>query len=1104
MEKGEKRMFHVKGSKVAGMNMYFQINWQGREYDIKAFDFQRKTRPQTLQCIVKEIDAQGFPVFRQDFAAIIPQIYKKGEVYEFRVKSGLMENRYHEVTDWNGLIFRVNPNGERIHVNEVIKCKVLDIKDMRVELELVTDAKHGIPLFTLDEFLSLDSTGSNASKFLKRIFFTQPLLSDAREQLATGNPLWVMTVADAVARNFTDWLCADFRRDDSPLLGRGRREHRTREQRLAVITAFNSICINLLENSPYLRECSPRERIEYQDRLNRIITNTGDYVKAVGLMVAKRDQTFIDETMDRLKLSGYLYNPEERMRVAMALFSLRRDSVSNYIDDIFDIICDSHGNHRFMHLFAKAFVEMLDMYISNESRHIDVLTSTTERTAIVRIIKALSLRLLLYKERETERIVSPEGQEDLYRSMLYRYVTLLSRAGADNLLDKALSTLFGPVSPLEFTWTMLGDINMFASRVASTKGGALPSDSFVFEGNNALMAINGRSFTFSPVIMGDRMSNALPGNLFGLRDIRILLNDRVEEKIKPSRNDILQFKRLWKEIERSLFAPYQNIPKKSEGIRPDVGDTVTIRIVGKVPGRRYEYRAIITDDSYVGEGIITPKQMVSYPIEPSEDMFRDKETGDYCLYRATVESRLEDGKFLFNMREDIHHFLRENLEVGSTCNLQVSMIQPDRFLCISESGFSCFVYKQDVSDFLKVGDFIEGTIEEIFPNPVIRISYDGRSEERFTQSGAMKWLLDEYCGDRLYHAYDPGEGLATETEIEEARASRNFIDLDQMRELILLIDREGMMRNDHIETYNYLAVARIMSMLIGDAHQAAYFANRMDLVETICLFGDNGKIDDERLEKLLSDNQDFISSYPDIESRLTRLRIINHLDKPWKADWLWRLACDTPDEKTSHLARLVLSYNMLSGSNIFEARSAIRRRIYQLMDVKIQVSDNERVAEEDQFTELKTSIIYPAGNHMFANEREQLTEILKVVSSFLNAKGGRLLIGVDDSGYPVGLHQDFTYLNDRNEKYDLADVKDKFDRKVRDAVRTRMGRVANGKISGSFESIGSKIIYRLDIEASPEVALVDGIAYERQGTSKWPVPASELKQFTSERANMNN
>lgn len=1087
MEQGEKITFPVRGSKVAGGNLYFQIFSRGREYDVKAFEFQRQNRPQRLQCIVKGFDPSGDPIFMQDIAAIIPQIYTVGHTYEFRIKTDLNSAGYYEVADWNGLMFRLYPgNHDRLHLNEVVKCRVKDINMVRMDLELVSGKNRGIPLYSVDQFLELDSTGLGMHRYLRRLFRTLPELAESRDQLAAGNPLWVITVADAVSRHLTEWLNSPAP-EASPVPAVRKR----RQRRMPLLKSFNSICTNLLENSSYLRQCTPHERVEYQDRLNKIITHTSDYVSALEKINAREDQKYIDETLERLKLSGYLYKPEERMRVAMALFSLRKKSVSQYIDDIFDIIRLSHSNPRFMHLFSKAFVEMLDMYIANESRHIDVLTGPTERTAIQQMVKALSLRLLLQGE-ETDY------QRALYRSKLYRYVTLLVTVNADQLVRKALSTLFNISAPLEFTWNDLGDINLLCSKIAVSKAAALSTETLLFEGNNALMSLSGDSFTFSPVERGEHMKYGIPTDLFGTRRIRVLLNERVPEKLKASRQDITQFHRLWRDVEKSLFSPNQNMRPSMEGITPDVGDKVQIVILGPVPGHRYDLRCRIEDDTFVGEGIITPKQMVSYPIIPTADSFTDPKTGRLCLYEAEVMGRDEaTGQLMFNMRELIHNYLQVALTPDDEWLVQVSRVDPDRYLCISEGGFSLYIDRREAD--LEQGEFVIARIDTIHQYTAIKGSFVEHSDERFQQTEAFKCLLENYCDDHLLEPDDAEVDASEHADIDGARSAQNFIEPEQMRELIHLIDREGMLRKDHIQTYSYLAVARIMARLLNDTQLVTYFSNRMELVETIRLFGDSGKIGDDRLTKLLNDNKDFVASYPDIETRLTHLRIINQLDKTYKAEWLWEIARDNNDERTSELARLVLSYNMLEHSNVYEVRRTLHRKIYQLMDLKVQLPESMLVAEEDQFTELKTSIIYPAGNHMFPNEREQLTEILRVISSFLNTRGGRLYVGVGDSGYATGLHNDFTYLNNRHENYDLATVKDKFDRAVRDAVHNRLGRVANSKISTDFELVGDKIIYRVDVDPSPEVALVDGIAYERQGKSKWPVPMADLQKFKEQR-----
>ncbi|MCI9172441.1 helix-turn-helix domain-containing protein [uncultured Duncaniella sp.] len=1096
-EKFEKFTFPVRGSKVAGGNLYFQINYKGQEYDIKAFQFQRTKRPSKLQCIIKEYNQAGFPVFMQDIAAILPQLYTIGEEYEFRVKTPLTTGWYHEVMDPNGLVFRVYPGrNERLSINERVKCRVKSINLVRMDLELVGGRNHGIPFFSLNEFLDLDTSHAISAHLPRLLFRKLPELADARDQLESGNPLWVMTCADVVGRHLTEWLNTDLKRNVDPEVLRERKKlphHRTE-----LLEMFNSICLNLLETSDYLRQCAPHERTEYQDRLNKIITHTRDYLRALHLIKDRKDQTYIDDTLERLRLSGYLYNPEERMRVAMALFSLRKKSVSNYIDAIFDIIRKSHDNRRFMHLFAKAFIEMLDMYISNESRRIDALTgSGTDATEIRQMIKALSLRLLLGGG-------DNDSQLELYRSMHYRYVSLLSTANSVQLLYKSLSALFSKdPSPLEFTWSDLDDITMLCSKVAVSKSAPLSGEGWVYEGDNALMTLTGDTFVFTPIQRSDNMKYGIPTDLFSPARIRILLNDRMQEKLNATRNNITQFHRLWREVEHSLFAPVQHLtPSISEKFKPDSGDVVKVCITGKVPTAKYDYRVVIQDDNFKGEGTMTPLDMVSYPIIPHADVFIDPETGYNYLFQATVDRMNDDGTYHFVMRNNIHEFLKNELSVGDQCLAQVSKVDADKYMCVTDEGISMFIPKRDCNETLREGDFIITEVDTIYPYPLIKAVFVERTDETFNIYEAFRLLMASYSGGE---EWNPAEAEETEEALDagldESLSTMKVIDTEHMRELIHLIDREGMMSKDHIETFNYLAIGRIMARLIGDSQLATYFANRMDLVESIRMFGDSGKIDDDRLQKLFDDNSEFISNYPDIETRLTRLRIINQLDKPWDNDWLWQKAKDRRDDKTSQLARLVLSYNMLDNANVYEVRRTLRRKIYQLMELKIQMPDTLKIAEEDQFTELKSSAIYPAGKNMLPAPGEQMSVLLKVMAGFMNARGGRLYVGVDDGGYATGLDGDFIYINNRHKDYDLTSMKDKFDRLVRDAVHKRLGHLANGLVTTQFEMVGDKIIYRADVDPSPEVVMLDGVAYERQGKSIWGIPTADLPKFRARRAN---
>ncbi|MDE6556054.1 MAG: hypothetical protein K2K55_03730, partial [Duncaniella sp.] len=221
-EKGQKVSFKVTGSKVAGGNLYFQIKLRGSEYDIKGFDFQRKLRPDRLECIVKEVDAQGNPELAQDLASIVPQIYREGETYEFRVKGDYHPiGHYYEVSDWNGLTFRVPVNrDQRLNLNQLVKCRVRNINGMRLDLELlIAKQDSGIPLLSLDRFLSLDTSGAISPHMPAMLFNRLPEFEEARQQLAAEDPLWIITTADTVSRHLTEWLNSDLKRNkpsDSP------------------------------------------------------------------------------------------------------------------------------------------------------------------------------------------------------------------------------------------------------------------------------------------------------------------------------------------------------------------------------------------------------------------------------------------------------------------------------------------------------------------------------------------------------------------------------------------------------------------------------------------------------------------------------------------------------------------------------------------------------------------------------------------------------------------------------------------------------------------------------------------------------------------------
>jgi hypothetical protein len=385
-------------------------------------------------------------------------------------------------------------------------------------------------------------------------------------------------------------------------------------------------------------------------------------------------------------------------------------------------------------------------------------------------------------------------------------------------------------------------------------------------------------------------------------------------------------------------------------------------------------------------------------------------------------------------------------------------------------------------------------VDNVKVNGNVNAFFMEKSEETFECVDGFNSLIEDYADGKLY------EEKAVETQEEESILTEDYIEQDVMEELVHIIDRYSMTQSSQVSAYNYLAVAKMLSLVMSNHDMADYYSRRMELLKVLQRFGEMDKIKDEELDELLVNNEAFISNYPDIKNKLTQLKIINHLDKPWNDDYLWELAKNTENKDVSALARLVLTHNMMDGFNVYEQRQTIRKKIYQMMDLKMRIPETSFVAEEDQFTELKTSMIYPAGNNMRADEKQQTKELMTVICSFLNAKGGVLYIGVNNLGSAIGLDTDFIFINNGKGGYDLTDVKDKFDLRFRNAVHNMLGGIANNMVSSEFLTVNGKTIYKVVVEPCPELVFLDGTAYVRQGTSKWPIQKSEIEAFKKQRA----
>ncbi|HXK41120.1 MAG TPA: ATP-binding protein [Candidatus Paceibacterota bacterium] len=146
---------------------------------------------------------------------------------------------------------------------------------------------------------------------------------------------------------------------------------------------------------------------------------------------------------------------------------------------------------------------------------------------------------------------------------------------------------------------------------------------------------------------------------------------------------------------------------------------------------------------------------------------------------------------------------------------------------------------------------------------------------------------------------------------------------------------------------------------------------------------------------------------------------------------------------------------------------------------------------EHERLEFKTSLRWDSKRDMVNKELEKA--VMKTVAAFLNSDGGHLLIGVDDSGEPMGLENDITTLA----KQDT----DGFENHFNNIFNSMIGAEFRRFVKLTFESIDGKVVCLANVGSSHKpVYLKTGVGedfYIRTGNVSTPLKMSEAATYIS-------
>lgn len=150
--------------------------------------------------------------------------------------------------------------------------------------------------------------------------------------------------------------------------------------------------------------------------------------------------------------------------------------------------------------------------------------------------------------------------------------------------------------------------------------------------------------------------------------------------------------------------------------------------------------------------------------------------------------------------------------------------------------------------------------------------------------------------------------------------------------------------------------------------------------------------------------------------------------------------------------------------------------------------------DESDVVEFKSSARWDTDGNV---TRKAPAVITKTIAGFANAKGGTLLIGVDDHGTAVGLRADYETFSDRRDA-------DAWLNWLTDIIDAHLGRGALRALKVRIHVIDGKEVCRIDVPARSkptyaEVGKGKRVLYERLPNSTRTVPADQIGEFLAER-----
>lgn len=1057
-----KQLQHLKVARVDDMAKTYIVEYENKMYRVHMVPEQiGKGNPGEITCTIER--SQNNCIITQDMETLLRQHYSEGDEVNYKIEK--VTNTYYYLKDKYGYTtyldnkYKINPT-----ITPSLLCRIKSINNKRTNVELVEKITLEKSQFTIgtDNVTALFSQHMDTSKAES---ITHLLLAD--------EPLGSF---DSECHKWIFSLC---------------KEHGAGKEQLCDI---RQACLAVLEDSDMLLRCSANEREALEERFTTLIEQTGYYICALEAVESNTEEEKIDRLLSKLQNTGYVFHPKEAFYIMMCMFLTKsmdsngEEFISSMMPRIYKTLRSGNMSNWRRKPFKLVWIKLLEFFIQTLYHSQDKVQ--TDRQALDNMVQALALQFNLTDE--DDALID----STLNLAMLYRYCALVGVVDPLSMLNVAYYTLIGAIQEEPCAIDKTSDTSRMACIIASQIAAFTPdiSTSMRYEGKDADILLDNTGVRIVPKELDpDKAYGQLPEFLEMWNNLQVELPTKPSAISKLNRRALKPYKQLWTDVRLRLQNSASKNEKKNKDTNLYIDEKANIIVTRQTAAETptFECKVINHPDNVQAKGTIRMADIVGYAT-PAVGLFSFERNGKPLIFDAYVTEICPDGTYKFAAKENIDEFCDnyryENLKYNDHVYCVVTggnTLTP--FFAVSEQGLSMSVsYSEDDTPIqMPKGTVIEATCLEAGKPGFMMAQFCRIAPEiRLTLADAFGTLMSKYSSPETYE----------EEDSSEIDSVTDMIDRPRIEELMNIIDSVASLDNDYIKAFNYLGYCKLIAHIIEDSKQELYYESKMALIELLYEFDINDGLSEELINRFHASNSELFTHHSALHHQFRKLQIVSYMGNDEHNRELCDLACDTSSPDLSELAQLVISYNFMQKTSMGAQALDVQEHIKELL--KLQKKDNPKkdYGQETFTKEFKTSIVCPPDT-MHPDLPRQTHKIMEEICAFLNADGGELYIGVDDKTHlERGIEEDLKHPA-------FGGSRDKYDTYVRNQINRMLvpGEEADHCIKTHFDEEAQLPVYVISIQPCPRPVSIEGVFYERRGTSSRHVSDEYRSTFISNR-----